>query len=211
MRSRIKTIYALLLVVFVSGVSSRSATAQGSPAPAVSTQSASGAKPLPLEIEGGYTFLRANEPPGSCNCFGMQGGNGTFAWAIKDSGFAAVGDVAVVNAGAVASTGYSLTLTAVTGGLRYRWKSAKMRIQPFAQTLFGVGHLSGTGAQAPNPESANAGAAFAMNAGGGVDVPVNRRFSVRLIDAELLMTSFDNDASGRQYNLRLGAGAVFHF
>jgi hypothetical protein len=141
----------------------------------------------------------------------MQGGNGTFAWAIKDSGFAAVGDVVVVNAGAIASTGYDLTAVAVTGGLRYRLPFKNMRIQPYGQALFGVAHLSGTGAQYPNPEARNAGAAFAMNAGGGVDVAVNRRFSVRIVEADLLLTNFDNLASGRQYNLRLGVGAVFHF
>jgi hypothetical protein len=40
---------------------------------------------------------------------------------------------------------------------------------------------------------------------------VNRRFSVRIVEADLLLTNFDNLASGRQYNLRLGVGAVFHF
>jgi len=212
MRSRIKTFLALLLVVPIAGVSVRSARAQAAPAVAgaSSAQAASDSKPLPFEIEGGYTFLLANQPPGSCSCFGMQGGNGTFAWAIKNSGFAVVGDVAAVNAGAIASTGYNLTVVTVTGGLRYRWPS-KMKIQPFGQALFGVAHGSGTGAQNPNPEAANAGVNFAMNAGGGVDVPVNRKFSVRLIEADLLMTDFDNLASGRQYNLRLGAGAVFHF
>jgi hypothetical protein len=213
MRSRIKTTLALLLVIPIAGVSVRPAGAQAAPASggAASAQAAGDNKPLPFEIEAGYTYLMANEPPGSCNCFGMQGGNGTFAWAIKDSGFAVVGDVAAVNAGAIASTGYNLTMVTVTGGLRYRWASRKMRVQPFAQALFGVAHASGTGAQYPNPAAANAGVNFAMNAGGGVDVPVNRRFSVRLVEADLLMTNFDNLASGRQYNLRLSVGAVFHF
>lgn len=213
MRSRIKTTLAMVLVIPIAGVSVRSALAQAAPpsAGAPSAQAAGDSKPLPFEIEGGYTYLMANEPPGSCNCFGMQGGNGTFARAIKDSGFAAVGDVVVVNAGAIASTGYDLTAVAVTGGLRYRLPFKNMRIQPYGQALFGVAHLSGTGAQYPNPEASNAGAAFAMNAGGGVDVAVNRRFSVRIVEADLLLTNFDNLASGRQYNLRLGVGAVFHF
>jgi hypothetical protein len=213
MRSRIKTIFALLLVIPIAGVSVRSARAQAAPptGAASTAQAAGDNKPLPFEIEGGYTFLMANQPPGSCGCFGMQGGNGTFAWAIKDRGFAAVGDVAVVNAGAIASTGYDLTVVAVTGGLRYRVPVKKMRIQPYGQALFGIAHASGTGAQYPNPEAKNASAAFAMNAGGGVDVPVSPRFSVRVVEADLLMTNFDNLASGRQYNLRLSVGAVFHF
>jgi hypothetical protein len=213
MRSRIKTILAMVLVIPIAAVSVRSAQAQATPASgsAAAAQAAGDSKPLPYEIEAGYTFLMANEPPGSCNCFGMQGGNGTFAWNIKDTGWAVVGDVAAVTAGGITSSGYGLAVVTVTGGLRYRWASPKMKIQPFAQTLFGVAHGSGTGAQYPNPAAANAGVNFAMNAGGGVDVPVNRKFSVRLVEADLLMTDFDNMASGRQYNLRLGAGAVFHF
>jgi hypothetical protein len=208
MRSRIKTTLAMVLVIPIAGVFVRSAEAQaptpsgGAPSAQTSSAQTSGDdKALPFEIEGGYTYLRANEPPGSCN--------GTFAWAIKDKGFSAVGDVAAIHAGSIDSTGYNLTIVAVTGGLRYRLPVK--RIQPFGQALFGIAHASGTGAQSPNPEAKNAGAAFALNTGGGVDLPVNRQFSVRLIDAELLMTTFDNLASGRQYNLRLSVGAVFHF
>jgi outer membrane immunogenic protein len=213
MRSRIKTTLAMVLVIPIAGVSVRSAGAQASPPSggAASAQATDDSKPLPFEIEGGYTFLMANQPPGTCGCFGMQGGNGTFAWAIKNRGFAAVGDVAVVNAGAIASTGYSLTVVAVTGGLRYRVPVKTLKIQPYGQALFGIAHASGTGAQYPNPEAGNAGAAFAMNAGGGVDVRVSPKFSVRVVEAGLLMTNFDNLANGRQYNLRLGAGAVFRF
>lgn len=210
---RIKTLSALLLIGAAAGVSLHGARAQSAPAsltaPAVPPAPAS--KSFPFEIEGGYLFLRANEPPGSCNCFNMQGGNGTFGWAIKDSGFSAVGDVAVSHAGAIAATGYNLTLVSVTGGLRYQWRGRRTKLQPFAQALIGAAHGSGTGVEYPNPGSANSSINFAMIAGGGLDVAANRRFSVRLIDADLLMTDFDNLASGRQYNLRLGAGAVFHF
>jgi hypothetical protein len=166
-------------------------------------------KPLPFELEGGYTYLRANEPPSSCNCFNMQGGNGTFAWRIKDKGLGVVGDVAATHAGTIASTGYNLTIMAVTGGLRYQLPMKG--IQPFGQALFGIAHASGTGAQAPNPEAGNAGVAFALNAGGGVDLAVSRRFSVRMFEADYLLTTFDNGSNNRQNNLRISVGAVVRF
>jgi len=213
MRSRIKTTLALLLVIPVAGVSVRSARAQAAPAVggASSAQAAGDSKPLPFELAGGYTYLRANEPPGSCNCFNMQGGNGTFAWAIKDSGVAVVGDVAATHAGTISSTGYNLTIVAITGGLRYRPPVKGSVIQPFGQALFGIAHASGTGAQAPNPEAGNAGAAFALNAGGGVDLALSRRFSIRAFEADYLMTTFDNGSNNRQNNLRISVGAVIHF
>jgi len=213
MRSRIKTLFALLLVIPFAGVSARSARAQAVP-PAGSAQTLpipADEKPLPFEIEGGYTYLRTNEPPGSCTCFGMQGGNGTFAWSIKDSGFALVGDVAAIHAGTIATTGYNLTILSTTGGMRYSIPVKSRDIQPFGQALFGIAHASGTGAQAPNPEAGNAGAAFALNVGGGLDLPAGRRFSFRLFEADYLMTTFDNGANNRQNNLRISVGAVFHF
>jgi hypothetical protein len=211
MRSRIKTTLALLMVIPIAGVSVHLAGAQAAPAVngAPSAQSGGDSKSLPFEIEGGYTYLRANEPPGSCNCFNMQGGNGTFAWTMKDSGFALVGDVAATHAGTIASTGYNLTVVAITGGLRYR--PPVKRIEPFGQALFGIAHASGTGAQSPNPEAGNAGAAFALNLGGGVDLAVSRRFSIRAFEADYLLTTFDNGSNNRQNNLRISVGAVIHF
>jgi hypothetical protein len=213
MRSRIKTTLALLLFIPIAGVSVRSASAQGAPTGSAAhpTKIVDDDTPLPFEIEGGYTYLRTNEPPGSCTCFGMQGGNGTFAWTIKDSGVGIVADVAAIHAGTIASTGYNLTILSTTGGIRYSPPVKSIDIQPFGQALFGIAHASGTGAQSPNPAAGNAGAAFALNVGGGIDLPVSRRFSVRLFEADYLMTTFDNGGNNRQNNLRVSLGAVFHF
>ena len=162
MRSRIKTTLALLLVIPIAGVSVRSARAQTAPSVsgANSAQAAGDSKALPFEIEGGYTYLRTNEPPGSCNCFNMQGGNGTFAWAIKDSGVAVVGDVAAMHAGTISNTGYNLTITAITGGLRYRPPVKRMVIQPFGQVLFGIAHASGSGGPGTESRSWECGSGF---------------------------------------------------
>ena len=31
------------------------------------------------EVALGYSYVRANAPPGTCGCFGMNGGSGAFA------------------------------------------------------------------------------------------------------------------------------------
>ena len=58
--------------------------------------------------------------------------------------------------------------------------------------------------------------AFAMTAGGGLDYRLNHRFSLRLIQAEYLLTRFQDPssltgASGWQSNMRLSAGIVLRF
>jgi hypothetical protein len=39
----------------------------------------------------------------------------------------------------------------------------------------------------------------------------NRRFSIRLIEADYLLTTVDNGSNDPQNNLRISAGVVVHF
>jgi opacity protein-like surface antigen len=91
------------------------------------------------------------------------------------------------------------------------------RITPFVQVLFGGVHasdvtLSGcSGAGCTPLPSENK---FAMTAGGGLDVRVHRHIAIRVIQAEYLMTKFDDSStgqSGSQNDVRLSAGIVFRF
>jgi outer membrane protein OmpA-like peptidoglycan-associated protein len=79
---------------------------------------------------------------------------------------------------------------------------------PFAEFLFGGAHsgleMTGTGSQD----------AFALAAGGGVDVVFNKWFAWRFAQIDYLMTNFSGpslNANARQNNLRLGSGVVFRF
>jgi peptidoglycan-associated lipoprotein len=159
----------------------------------------------------GYSYLRSNAPPGGCGCFNLNGGNATFAWPVNSGSFALAGDVTIAHAGAAASTGDSLTLSTFTAGGRYSPKLGKSAVQPFGQALVGLAHSSGTLVQGANPGAANAGAAFAANLGGGLDLRASRRFAVRLIEADYLLTTFDNGTNNHQNNLRVSAGMVVHF
>jgi hypothetical protein len=77
--------------------------------------------------------------------------------------------------------------------------------------LLGLAHSSGTLVQGPNPGAANAGAAFAGCFGGGLDLRATPRFSVRLVEADDLLTTFDNGDNNHQNNLRISAGVVLRF
>jgi len=207
MRLRIKHIFALLLTI--AAVSAAQAVAQSAAQPA--PQSGSPDKSFRGELEMGYSYLRSNAPPGGCGCFNLNGGNATFAWPLNSGSFALAGDVTIAHAGAAASTGDSLTLSTFTAGGRYSPKLGKSAVQPFGQALVGLAHSSGTLVQGANPGAANAGAAFAANLGGGLDLRASPRFSVRLIEADYLLTTFDNGSNNHQNNLRIGAGVVVHF
>jgi opacity protein-like surface antigen len=92
------------------------------------------------------------------------------------------------------------------------------RITPFAQALFGGIHASevtlssgcsGTACTVLPSENS-----FAFTAGGGLDVKVHRHFAIRIIQAEYLMSRFENLTTGAtagQNDMRLSAGLVYRF
>lgn len=158
-----------------------------------------------------YTYMRSNAPPGGCGCFSLNGGSATFGWQIRRSHVALVGDVTVAEAGKISSSGYGLTLSVFTAGARYRLRLGHPPLHAFGQILAGVAHSSGSLVGGQNPSVPNAGAAFAANAGGGLDLHATRRFSLRLVEADYLVTTFNNGDNDHQNNLRLSTGVVFHF
>ena len=91
------------------------------------------------------------------------------------------------------------------------------RVTPFVQALFGGVHaspvtLSGCTGNVCTPLPSQS--AFAMTAGGGVDVKVQRHLALRLIQAEYMMTRFADVTTGEsntQNDLRLSSGLVFRF
>ena len=205
MRLRIK--HTLVLLLTIAAASASQAIAQTADAHLAAPQGSEYRAELAL----GYSYLHSNAPPGGCGCFNINGGNATFAWPLKSGMFALAGDVTVAYAGAVSSSGESLTLSTFTAGGRYIPRLGHSSLQPFGQVLAGLAHSSGALVQGSNPGAANAGAAFAAIFGGGVDLRATRRLSVRLIDADYLLTTFDNGTNNHQNNLRISAGLVVRF
>lgn len=159
-----------------------------------------------IEFGANYNYVHANLPPGGCGCFSPQGGSAWGAFSLSRS-FAVVGDLAVQHTSG-ASSGQDLTLTSYTIGPRFAWPKSD-RFRPFAQVLFGGAHAGGSlapGASAGFPGSPNS---FAFLAGGGLDVGLNRRFSLRAFEADYYLTHFANGVNNHQNNLRISIGLVF--
>lgn len=170
--------------------------------------SRSGAQVLDrMEFGGGYSFVNSNVPPGGCGCFISNGGMGWAAYNFVPR-LAVVGEVGSWYAGDIDHTGASLNLTSFTAGVRYSWHRGR-RIAPFGQVLLGGAHASGalTPTASGLPSSANA---FAMTAGGGVDVELMRHWTARLVQVDYFLTTFDNSGNDHQNNLRVGVGVAFH-
>ena len=161
----------------------------------------------PVEVSLGYSYLRANAPPGQCGCFNMNGGSGAFA-ALLGHGISAVAHVGGYFQNNVVSSGRSLTMETFLFGPRYSYRHSK-KWTPFAQFLAGGAHGSGTlYGTATTSGSANG---FSMSAGGGLDWRASRHVSVRLFQAEYLMTRLPNAVNNNQNDLRLTFGVVLHF
>jgi outer membrane immunogenic protein len=199
MRIRIKCTFVLLAIAAVFALH---ASAQDAKTPATPPRS---------ELAVGYTYVRSNAPPGGCTCINLNGANATFAWPVRTGGFALVGDFTIAHAGSISSSAYTLTMSTFTAGVRYLPPVHHRPLQPFGQILAGLAHSSGTLVEGSNPGAANASAAFAANIGGGLDLKANRRFAIRLFEADYLVTTFDNGFNNHQNNLRIGAGVVMRF
>jgi peptidoglycan-associated lipoprotein len=200
MRNQVQTPLSLLLAIAAVLIAPVGLRAQAVPAEHDT--------PRP-ELAFGYSYVRSNVPPGSCGCFSLNGGSATFTWPLGMGKFALAGDINVVHAWSASTTGDSLTLGAYTAGGRYLPMAGRSIWQPFGQALIGAAHSTGTLVQGANPGAANAGAAFAANIGGGLDLRAGSQIAIRLIEADYLLTTFDNGSNNHQNNIRIGAGIVF--
>lgn len=73
-------------------------------------------------------------------------------------------------------------------------------VQPFVHVLFGAATLSAEGTH---------NTAFAMFAGGGLDIGLRKGIGLRLVQADWLMTKFNSNTQQRQG--RVSAGLVIKF
>jgi outer membrane protein OmpA-like peptidoglycan-associated protein len=155
------------------------------------------------EVSGGYSYI--NFHPGSpFNNFNNQGATGSFTYnANRVLGLT----------GELGSYHFKRDVsgTQVKGGPTTYLFGPRLNLRrfdrfvPFAEVLFGgaYGGSTLTGDASQN--------AFAMAAGGGVDVVLNKNVAWRFAQIDYLMTNWSGPslgASARQNNLRLGSGVV---
>jgi len=167
------------------------------------------AQDVPLGEAGiDYNYVHTNAPPGGCGCFSMNGGDAWIDYNLPRS-FAIVAQVSSQHASNIGGSGADLTLTSYLFGYRYSLHKSGQFV-PFAQVLLGAAHASGSFApgNAGYPGSANA---FAMTAGGGLDMSLSSRFGVRAFQVDYYFTRFANGVNDRQNNLRISTGVIFRF
>ena len=150
-----------------------------------------------------YNWMRGNAPVGTCGCFALNGGDASLSWKLNPR------LALTVEAGATRASSQDLTLATYLAGPRLRLlspeRSTHSRLQPFAQLLAGTAHASGALAGTAGHSSS----AFAMRAGGGLDVPLNGFLSLRVVEANYLLARIPNQVNDRQNIVQLGAGLVF--
>jgi hypothetical protein len=175
-----------------------------------------------VELFLGYSYLRAVPTLADGNrMVWLNGGSASIAFNLNrylglvgDFGGFRDSEVKLMNSNSVVdSSGNAYTYLF---GPRFSFRN-HTRVTPFAQALFGgmrasevtLSGCSGGGCT-PLPSENK----FALTAGGGLDIGVNRHFAIRIVQAEYLMTRFENletGANASQNDMRLSAGVVFRF
>jgi outer membrane protein OmpA-like peptidoglycan-associated protein len=155
----------------------------------------------------GYNNIRANAPPGQCQCFDLNGGFVAGSFHINDW-LRIAGEFSGSHSGNISSLGQGLTLTTFTGGPQVSHRFG--RLTPYGEALVGGAH--GSDSYFPSLNSASQSASsFEFSAGGGLDLRLNTRFSIRALDVQYLRTSFPNGVNNEQNHLMMGAGLVIKF
>jgi outer membrane immunogenic protein len=187
---------------FLMALAAARSLAQTQPAPAPERNR--------TEVAAEYTYAHANAPPAECGCFSLNGGGISFAQPFGSGHYVGVFDTTFVHASSMSSGGYDLTLSVFTGGLRYR-PTPHARWNSFGEVLLGVDHPSGSLIKGSTPAATDAALVFATNIGGGLDRRLNSRWSLRLVEADYLLTTSSNRVNDHQNNLRISTGLVYRF
>jgi hypothetical protein len=159
-----------------------------------------------FDVFAGYSYLQANPGMSGVDSFHLHGGNASIAY-NHNSWLSGVADFAGYNNGNILGTGASGTLSTYLFGPRVSYRHFG-KVTPFSQVLFGVAHANSSAFGTNSSQNA-----FAMTAGGGVDVKVLDHFWIRPVQADYLLTRFGVGTTGTQSqnNVRLSTGFVFRF
>ena len=159
-----------------------------------------------VDIFAGYSYVRDNPSTSGVSSFNLHGGSASFAY-NANHWLSAVADFGGYHANNILGSGIDGTISTYLFGPRVSYRKFE-RVTPFAQTLFGVAHASGSGFGVSSTSNA-----FAATFGGGMDVKLSHHFSFRPAQVEYLLTRFPEATSNRetQNNLRVSTGFVFHF
>jgi len=152
--------------------------------------------------------------PGHC-CFWLKGG-GADAAVTFWNGFGIAASLTGDHASNF-TPGIDVNKIAVMGGPRYTftaWQGHgsapdRRRLQVYAQGLFGEVHAFDGLFPAEGAATSSANS-LAIQAGGGLNLYLTRRFGVRLLEADYVRTALPNAYANTQSDLRLAFGITYH-
>ena len=123
-------------------------------------------------------------------------------------GFSLAANFTFGHSGDTGGAGSPLDVATTVAGPRFTGKAAhgrKLRPALFGEALFGVAHgfnsIFPEGSSTPSSASS-----FALMTGGGIDLPIGRWVSLRLIQADYLRSTLPNGGANVQNSLRIAAG-----
>lgn len=159
-----------------------------------------------FEIAGMFDYVNFN-PGGGFDSFSNYGGSGSFTW--NPSRWVGLTEE-------LGGLGYTRNVngTSLHGKTSTFLAGPRLNLRrfdyfiPFAEFLLGGAHAG------PQMTGDASQSAFALVAGGGVDIALTRNIAWRFAEIDYLMTNFTGSSlggNGRQDNLRLGTGIVFRF
>ncbi len=189
-----------------------------------------------VEVGGNYSYLRYAPSASYSKGHSLNGGGGSFVYNINEF----LGLRMDLQGSTSSTTGFNISPNAtfplglngnVQGNLfTYLFgpqiKVRTHKVEPFGALLFGGAHsnvygnafnnlchpISGA-SPCPTITKAPTSEAFAMQFGGGIDIPINKTVSFRPGEISYVLTRFSNGLTGtnNQNNLRYSVGIFFNF
>ena len=172
----------------------------------------SGGGKIPLDLAVTYQAVRQSNATSGSSFF-MQGGAIEFGARLRH-GFGVVASVTGEHAGAGTTGASPIDIVVVAAGPRYTLAPTK-HTALFAEALVGgasafhsvfPGNSGST--QTPGNGATSSANSLALLVGGGIDLKINSRFSIRAIQADWQRTQLPNSRDNIQNGLRIGAGVV---
>ena len=172
------------------------------------------------EIAFGYSFINVHPDFPQISSYNVNGGGASFVYNVTHLIGIKAEFMDYTGGGGAQLRKYGYTGN-VSGNLfTYEFgpqiKKHSGRYQPFGEALFGAGH-TGTYATIYNAihgiqAAGNSNNAFAMELGGGLDIPLSRRVSIRPVEVDYLLTQFSaNNVKATQNNFKYMLGLNIGF
>jgi opacity protein-like surface antigen len=172
------------------------------------------------EVAFGYSFINVHPEYPQISSFNLNGGGAAFVYNVTPLIGIKAEFMDYTGGGGAQLRKYGYTGNVSGNFFTYEFgpqiKKHSGRFQPFGEALFGAAHsgVYGTIYNAINGIQAagNSNNAFAMELGGGLDIPVTPHISIRPAEVDYLLTEFSNNKAGAtQNNFRYMLGANIGF